>query len=88
MDLCEEHPRIQVEFEIAVVSYVILLVHEIGDELEVLACLVAGVVAEDGELGIGQHLHSDVETFRVERIMIMNFVAFMRVLHITVDDVS
>ena len=66
---------IQLEFELAVACYVILLVHVIGHQLEVLGCSTAGVVAGDGELGIGQHLPLDVETFGGEVVDIMCFVS-------------
>ena len=77
---------IQVEFEVSVVRYVVLLVHEIGDELEVLRCSGAGVVTGDGDLGIGQHLHLDVDTFGDEGIVIVSCMEFRRVLQITLDD--
>ena len=88
MNLCEAHPMIQVEFKVAVVCDVILLVHEIGDELEVLSCSGAGVVTGDGDLGNRQHLHLDVETFVGEGIVVVCFVEFRRVLQITLNDVS
>ena len=74
---------IQVEFEVSVVFDVILLVHEIGDELEVRGCSGARVVAGDGDLGIGQHLHLDVETFRGEGIVVVCFMELRRILQIT-----
>ena len=71
MHLCEAHPMIQVEFQVSVVRYVILLVQEIG---EVLGCSGARVVAGDGELGIGQHLQLVVQMFGGEGIVVVCFV--------------
>ena len=78
---------LKVEFGVPVVHYVLILGHEVWDQLEVLRGTGSGIVTGDCHLGFRQQFDLDVEAFRVEGVVVVGVVWFGRLLQITLDDV-